>query len=263
MGRAGQTLVTAPHSLGYFLGDVRFAARDGGVCFTHRRSEGTLWLRNGRLQRGERYASSPPADRRELARAAAMVRLRARGRWLVHAAGAVDPEGRAWLLAGDSGSGKSTLAYALARDGWSVLGDDGVLVEVLPHAIMAYPWREALRVSTTLGRHFPELRGRQALVRAGDPRRRVPMAMTLASRAPVGGLVFLERASVDALHTLARTEALAALVRQSPWVMIDDAHAGRHLAALSDVARRVPAFHLRHSPAQLRRLARTLLETVS
>jgi chloramphenicol 3-O-phosphotransferase len=255
--------VTAPHSLGYFLGDVRFAARDGGVCFTHRRSEATLWLRGGRLQRGERYESCPADDRRELARAAAMVRLRARGRWLVHAAGAVDPAGRAWLLAGDSGSGKSTLAYALARAGWSSLGDDGVLVEVLPQGIMAYAWRDALRVSTTLGRHFPELRGRTAFVRPGDPRRRVLMAVPPASRAPVAAVVFLERAPVDAMHALARTETLAALVRQSPWVMIDDAHAGRHLSALSDVARRVPAFHLRHSSAQLRRIDRTLLETIA
>src|SRR5687768_13308972 len=47
-------------------------------------------------------------------------------RMVWHAAGAVDPRGRAWLLSGDSGSGKSTLAYALARRGWRVLGDDGV-----------------------------------------------------------------------------------------------------------------------------------------
>jgi chloramphenicol 3-O-phosphotransferase len=181
----------------------------------------------------------------------------------VHAAGAVDPAGRAWLLAGDSGSGKSTLAYALARAGWSSLGDDGVLVEVLPQGIMAYAWRDALRVSTTLGRHFPELRGRTAFVRPGDPRRRVLMAVPPASRAPVAAVVFLERAPVDAMHALARTETLAALVRQSPWVMIDDAHAGRHLSALSDVARRVPAFHLRHSSAQLRRIDRTLLETIA
>jgi hypothetical protein len=252
--------MTAP-AAGYFLGDVRFAARDGGVCFTHRKSEGTLWLRGGRLQPGERYMACPASDRRELARAAAMIRLRARGRWLVHAAGAVDPEGRAWLLAGDSGSGKSTLAYALARDGWSVLGDDGVLVEVLPQGVTAYAWRDALRVSTALGRHFPELRRRRALVEPGDPRRRVPMPVPLASRAAVAAVIFLERDAADAMHALARTEALAALVRQSPWVMIDDAHAGRHLAALSDIARRVPAYRLRHSSAQLKRIARTLLET--
>lgn len=203
----------------------------------------------------------PANDRRELARAAAMIRLRARSRWLIHAAGVVDPAGRAWLLAGDSGSGKSTLAYALSRAGWSVLGDDGVLVEVLPQGVVAYAWREALRVSTALGRHFPELRGRKAQVEPGDPRRRVPMVPPLARKATVAAVIFLERDVVDATHALARTEALAALVRQSPWVMIDDAYSGHHLAALSDIARRVPAYRLRHTSAQLMRVDRTLLET--
>jgi hypothetical protein len=252
--------VTSP-AVGYFLGDVRFAARDGGVCFTHRKSEATLWLRGGRLRPGERWSACPASERRELARAAAMVRLRAHGRWLVHAAGAVDPAGRAWLLAGDSGGGKSTLTYALARAGWRVLGDDGVLVEVVPQAVMAYAWREALRVSTALGRHFPELRKRAAVVEPGDPRRCVAMTAALASRARIAAVVFLERDGSDTIHPLSRTEALAALVRQSPWVMIDDAHAGRHLAALSDIARRVPTFRLRHSPVQLKRIPRTLLET--
>ena len=253
-------MTTTPAS-GYFLGDVRFVARDGGVCFTHRKSEGTLWLRGGRLQPGERYMALPASDRRELARAAAMIRLRGRGRWLVHAAGVVDPHGRAWLLAGDTGSGKSTLAYALSRLGWSVLGDDGVLVEVLPQGIMAYACREALRLSTALGRHFPELRGRKAWVEPGDPRRRVSMMPPLARRAAVTAVLFLERDTLDAIHPLVRTDALAALVRQSPWVMIDDAYAGHHLAALSDIARRVPAYRLRHSSAQLKCVDRTLLDT--
>jgi hypothetical protein len=252
--------MTAP-PLGYFLGDVRFVARDGGVCFTHQRSEATLWLRGGRLQPGELYALSPASERRELARAAAMVRLRARGRWLVHAAGVVDPQGRAWLLAGDSGSGKSTLAYALSRAGWSVLGDDGVLVEVTSLAVMAYAWREALRVSTTLWRHFPELRGRASSASRSDLRRRVEVSAAGANRAPVAGIIFLQRDATDAMHALPRTEALAALVRQSPWVMLDDAHAGRHLAALSDVARRVPVHRLRHSKAQLHLIEQTLLQS--
>jgi hypothetical protein len=81
------------------------------VHLAHLIEPAELLLRNGRLVRGPGYETASRTARRSLARVGAILRLRARGRYLVHAAAVVDPAGGAWLLAGDSGSGKSTLAW--------------------------------------------------------------------------------------------------------------------------------------------------------
>jgi predicted ATPase len=160
----------------------------------------------------------------------------------VHAAGAVDPRGRAWLLAGDSGAGKSTLACALAGAGWSVLGDDGVVVEVAEERVVAYAWRAPLRVSEAVAARFPSV-GRTAARLADDgARARVAVSAPLARRAPVAALVFVVRGGRDAVTRLAPTSALAALVRQSPWALLADEDARAHLRALRRVVALVPAF---------------------
>ncbi len=221
-----------------------------------------LIVKGGRLSPGAGYAGAAPALRQGLARMGALIRLRARQRYFVHAAGAVDPRGRAWLLSGESGAGKSTLTYALARAGWSVLGDDGVVLEVASLGgarttpeIWVHGWREPLRVSLDLATHFPDLGARatadRLVAHPADPRRRVPVTVPFARRAPLGGLVFLVRGERDVVTPLAPTAALSALVPQSPWVLLADAHAAAHLAALSHVATHVPAFRLEHSSRQL------------
>ena len=82
-----------------------------------------------RLSRDAHYDTAPRDARIRLVRAGAMIALRARGLYQLHASAAVDPRGIAWLFAGPSGVGKSTLAYALSRQGWQILGDDGVVLE--------------------------------------------------------------------------------------------------------------------------------------
>src|SRR4051794_39887177 len=94
------------------------------TILTHVSDGATLLVRRGRLERGRGYAAAPPSTRRALLGVGAILRLRERNRYFLHASGAVDRRGRAWLFTGASGSGKSTLAYALARHGWRVLGDD-------------------------------------------------------------------------------------------------------------------------------------------
>lgn len=248
-------------------GDVD-ACEDGPhFRLTHATERAELLARDdGRLVRGRAYAQASPSARRALARAGAILRLRRRGRYLVHASGAVDPAGRAWLLAGDSGGGKSTLAYALARGGWGVLGDDAVLLEV-PAAgdaggVVALPWRDALRVSSRLAPDFPELSLLAPHAATGDPRLRVAVPAPIARRAPLRALVFVTRAEREAIVPLRGTAALAALVRQSPWVILDDADARTHLAALTRVVSAVPAFRLEHTPEALHSIARTLAEAL-
>ena len=61
------------------------------------------------------------------------------------------------------------------------------------------------------------------------------------------------------MSRLAPVVALAALIRQSPWVIIPDAHTPTHLAALSRLAA-IPCFAFAHTPAELHTVASILLE---
>ena len=239
-------------------GDVDASAHGERTCLSHRHAAAQLWVTGGRLTRGEGYEVASVTVRQELARVGAIVRLRQRGRYLVHAAGVVDPAGRAWLLAGDSGSGKSTLAYALARTGWSVLGDDGVLIEPRGAALLAHAWRDPLRVSRQLAADFPEVRDGALRPAPGDPRSRVSMVMRVARSAPVAALLLVERGATFAMTPAGRADALAALVRQSPWVILGDQFSRPHLAVLRHAAAQ-PVFRLRHTPAELHSLAGILL----
>jgi hypothetical protein len=238
--------------------DVRVTTERDGLHLTHVIEPAELLFRGGRLSRGEGYATASRTARRSLARVGAILRLRARGRYLVHAAAVVDPGGGAWLLAGDSGSGKSTLAWVLVRQGWSLLGDDGVLIEETPQGLIARAWRDPLRVSLTLVGRFPELQGLASHLVASDARERVPVEREIVRQAPVRALLLLERSQRDRLLRVGPAVALAALVRQSPWVLIDDADAPQHLTALAGLAEAVPAYHLAHSEDQLDQLPRTL-----
>lgn len=228
-----------------------------GVLLTHRRGGARLSVRSGRLIRGAGYGAATATERRELARVGAIVRLRERMRYMVHASGAVDPSGRAWLLSGDSGSGKSTLAYALARRGWCVLGDDGVILEIVEGVVQAIPWRDPLMVSPSLTPAFPELAAHEGDSNPADPRGRAPILVPNGTRTPVAAIVFLERASTFSVQRLGSLDALAALVRQSPWVILNDRHARFHLTALQRIAT-LPTFRLSHTAAELHGMADVL-----
>jgi hypothetical protein len=242
---------------------VQGAVEPDGARLTHVVSGAELLLRHGRLVGGSGYRSAPAASRRELARTGAILRLRAHRRYHIHAAGAVDRAGRAWLLAGPTGSGKSTLAYALARAGWPILGDDGVIVEVRRHDILAYAWREPLRVSSDLERFFPELASESAgRPVEGDARRRTEIPVKGIRSAPLAALVWVEQGPKDSLTPLPPAEALIELVRQSAWVLIADGRSVDHLDALRHIASSVPSFRLVHSPAQLVGIERTLASAV-
>lgn len=245
-----------PRVARWIWGGVSAEVQEASARLVHQRSGVELQMREGRLLRSAGYAAAGPAERRELARAGAIVRLRRDGKYLLHASGVVDPRGRAWLLTGDSGAGKSTLAYTLARAGWGVLGDDAVVLEPAADGILAHAWRAPLLVSAALRTHFPEL-GSQEVRDHSDPRQRVAASgLARAARAIVGGVLLVHR-SVDASQAAAPPltparplEVLTALVRQSPWVSLDDRHARAHLDALGRTAA-LPAWHLRNGPARL------------
>ena len=250
----------APSTTHWRRGSIDGVTNSLGTRLLHVDTGAELLVRNGRLVTGAQYVGADRLVRRELARMGAMFRLRERGLYHVHAAAVVGLDGRAWALTGDSGSGKSTLTYALARRGWRVLGDDGVLVDPSGRAVRLRAWREPMRVSIELGEWFPELRERQDAVDWSDPRHRVPVQATIAREAPLAGLIVVRRGERDVLRPLAPTEALASLIRQSALVLVADAHAPAHLAALQACASQVPCVELEHTSRQLQAMPATMDE---
>jgi len=218
-----------------------------------------LRLAKGRLSRGPGYETAPRLTRQRLARVGAMLKLREHARYHMHAAGVVAPDGRAWLLTGETGCGKSTLTYALARRGWPVLGEDGVVLQHDSIGVIAHGWHDLLRVSIELAEWFPELRDHESQVDWQDTRHRVAVGATFNKRAPVAGMVVLQRDSRDALSPITSTAALATLVRQATFLFVPDNHAQSHLSVLRDLVESVPCFTLHHSPAQLACIDATIL----
>ena len=228
-----------------------FALPDGAMRLVHRNGGATLLVARDRLLPGDGYAEASAPTRRALSRVGAILRLRQRGRFHLHASGLVDPRGQAWLFSGDTGAGKSTLACALADAGWQVLGDDGVILERRDREVIAHPWRDALQVSAWMIPAFPRAGRVTGSPDARDPRFRVPVVAACARSAPLGGVVLPVRGTRDAMTRIAPLEALTALVRQSPWVMLGDRAAREHLDLLARLVVTTPAWRLEHTAAIL------------
>ena len=242
--------------------DVTASTTDDVTQLRHLADGSMLSVEKGRLVRGAGYAAATPRVRHQLARVGAIVRLRENGKYFLHASGAVAPDGKAWLLAGDTGAGKSTLAFALSRAGWSILGDDGVILEHRADGPVAHPWKDPLRVSLDLSDRYPVLAEATDTPDANDERRRVPIQGDLARCARIAGVLLLKHDAVHQFHRVGADVALGALVRQSPWVLLGDAMAIDHYRALHRLVETVPVFQLTHSAAQLGTIA-AMLEGVA
>jgi len=147
---------------------------------------------------------------------AAGVLLAGLGRALIHGAAVMPPGDGAWVLIGDSGSGKSTTCATLCRAGWSYLSDDQVILSTAERGVTAEGWvrpfhvdrdwergeRSGTRVTRDAGALFP-----------GQRRVTAPLAGLLLPRVA-------EKHST-ALAPADPAEALAELIRQSPWVLLD------------------------------------------
>jgi hypothetical protein len=254
---------SSPHSLEaaatpWRIGPVDIVATGANALLHDVPSGAQLRVTGTRLSRDANYDGAPRDARIRLARAGAMIALRARGLYQLHASAAVDPQGIAWLFAGPSGAGKSTLAYALARQGWQILGDDGVVLEPTARGATLHAWREPLQVSSWLESEFPELRARRHLESTNDPRKRIPMPANAARHAPLGAIIFPRRSATDALTPMPQTLALAELIMQSSQVLLADSETPRHFGRLRDVVMRVPSFRLEHTRKQLHAIADTL-----
>ncbi|HTO73553.1 MAG TPA: hypothetical protein VMJ30_07035, partial [Gemmatimonadales bacterium] len=163
----------------------------------------------------------------------------------VHAATAVDPRGRGWLLAGNAHAGKSTTTALLASRGWAVGSDDISFLtthdsEVLVHAfrspiavrhggvsLLGKGGGEALESRDKTGYWPEELGGRwQAVIR--------PEIIYFPT-------VGAERTTVEPLRPV---QVLAELVRWSAWVVLEPALAQGHLDLINLLARQGRGYRL-------------------
>ena len=185
---------------------------------------------------------APPGDGGEAAELdlygmhtiSAGVLLAGLGRALIHGAAAA-PAGSdgAWVLVGDSGSGKSTTCATLARAGWTYLSDDQVVLAPAERGVHVEGWVRPFHLDAGWER------GARTGVRTSvDPAVLLPGARRAG--APLAGLL-LPGVAADRPTAVAPAdpaEALAELVRQSPWVLLDRGAAPRVLDLLSTAAAR-------------------------
>lgn len=161
-------------------------------------------------------------------------------RALVHAAAVVAPDGGAWLLAGDAHAGKSTTSVNLISAGWRFVSDDNVvLFRGADGSISVEGWPRRFHLDEGWETGAPLHRRGEV-----DPHERWPGRWLRA--APLAGLLFPRVAAhlPTELAPLPAGDALAGLMRQSPWLLADRAAAPEVLGLLRAACER-PAFALR------------------
>jgi hypothetical protein len=163
-------------------------------------------------------------------------------RALVHAAAIVAPDGRAWLLSGDTHAGKTTTTVNLIEAGWRYVSDDHVVLSAAADdstgvTVEGWPRRFHLDHGWTEGAPA----GHRGEV---DPRERWPDRWQRT--APLAGMLFprVRAHKPTAAERMAPAGALAALLRQTPWLMADRARTETILSLLRQAAA-LPAYDLR------------------
>ena len=163
-----------------------------------------------------------------------VVLLRRIGWFHLHAATAIDPDGRGWLVAGNAEAGKSTTAALFAASGWRVGTDDAAFLERHGERIVVHTCHAPIALRKG---------GRRLLAKAGG--------IALPARGKVGfwpedlGGVWTPMVDPEiiiftsvgdtrtAAEPLPRSAAVAELVRWSAWVMLELALAQSHLDVLT------------------------------
>lgn len=229
-------------------GSTSYIEIDGSVVVIGKPglADAEVWL-NGPL------AVDSPALTRLVTYALSAV-LRRRRLFELHSAALVHPDsGEGVLIIGPSGSGKSTQTVHLASAGWPFLTDDVLLLREDADGVRAWPLRRcfAITPATLAASRFLQARGSLDLEAAGDEEKRpfVPHDVFAAGFRDhcVPGTLFFSGLSRDSRSRVARLtpgDAMARLIRMSPWSCYDRATAAGHLAVLSALARQAKAYSL-------------------
>lgn len=205
---------------------------------------GLVWMRDPAL--------AAPWDRSAPWRPLVSWWLPERGAVLVHAA-AVAPPGRpdaGLLIVGPSGAGKSTLALAAGLAGWTVTGDDYVVVDASPgwRATAPYRWAKAdAGTRALLG--VPDAWLVPGVDHLGKALVDLPAALGPAGAAAVGlhRIVVPHRATATAASTPVSGATVLAAAGPST-VLQTPGDAGSVMARIAAIARAVPAVSLPVGP---------------
>jgi len=168
----------------------------------------------GRLQVDPARAQEAAGDLYSMLTISAALLLARLERALVHAAAVVAPDGRAWLLAGDARSGKSTTCATLAAAGWGYVSDDQVVLAARPDGVEVEGWLRPFHLDRNGDGGEP----------TGERREVTPAELGLPAwrrTARLAGVILPTVAAGEptVLTPAPAADALAGLVRQSPWLL--------------------------------------------
>ena len=187
----------------------------------------SLGAGRGRLQVDHARPPEAAADLYSMLTVSAALLLASQGRALVHAAAVVAPDGGGWLLAGDARSGKSTTCATLASAGWGYLSDDQVVLTGREDGIEVEGWLRPFHLDGETGVRREVAAAELGL--GGGWRRTASLA----------GAIFptVSPAEPTLLTAIPPADALARLVRQTPWLLAQRATAPAVLALLARAVR--------------------------
>lgn len=221
--------------------EARVEATGGRVgLFGPSGAHGVVDLKQGRAEiRAAGPSDEVAADLYAMLTVASAFLLGRLGGALIHSAAVIAPSRGGWLLVGDARAGKSTTTLNLITSGWNYLSDDQVILSLEESgSISAEGWLRPFHIDAgwPLG---CESERRESV----DPSTLGPGRWQ--RRAALVGTLFLElrRASRTEVERLGSADALAAIVRQSPWLMADPVQAPALLALLIATVQQ-PTFRL-------------------
>ena len=168
----------------------------------------------GRLQVDPARAQEAAGDLYSMLTISAALLLARLERALVHAAAVVAPDGHAWLLAGDARSGKSTTCATLAAAGWGYVSDDQVVLAARPDGVEVEGWLRPFHLDRNGDGGEP----------TGERREVTPAELGLPAwrrTARLAGVILPTVAAGEptVFTPVPAADALAGLVRQSPWLL--------------------------------------------
>ena len=190
----------------------------------------------------ESFWSLEPNDQREFFLLGFLMLFRRHGLYGLHANGVVKQDA-GYLIAGSSGNGKTTLTLALVHEGWRYLSDDALVLRTTSSGIEAQAFRRGFSCTHETATRFPKLRALDdtRTVKMRDDKRLVDIDSLFpdrfTARCQPQLLLFpqIDRDRRSRLFPLGATEAMMALIQQSPGILIDR----RDVRAQMDVLKRL------------------------
>jgi hypothetical protein len=181
--------------------------------------------------------------------------LRTKGFFYLHSA-LLTLNAKCALLLGEGGSGKSTLCAALLKTGWTVLGDDNILLRLNNREICeAFPLEQELSVSAEIAEqlHLPTT---PSLERG---KHRYSLELPKASSSAIPTDLFFLSSEPDQRDHLPSAEAFERILNENPMLMAVPHLAPQHMKTIETLLRQtvVARLHLpRIEPLELVELAR-------